>query len=313
MQTAVSTNPALEAVSQNRKAVETELRQARGLYLPQVDITAGYGPEWTNDPVTRLPGNNDTVSFDRVDASAVLSQRLFDGFEAAAEVERQKARVISAARRVTDNSEVIGLDAVGAYLEVLRQRELVDLTEALVDFHLEIQDMIQERVDSGASGSSDLSQTNVRLNRSRAALSRQMNQLRDAEANYERVVGMMPGSLMRPDFPLQALPADLDGAVSLAASENPKIAILDADIEVAQAEVRKSDSAFYPKLFLEAETRYGDDIDAVRGWEWQSRIMVRLRWNLYRGGIDQATYREFLYRLNQKRAERVETYRQAVE
>ena len=39
----LKTNPQILQAAKNREAVEFELRQARGLYLPSVDLEAGVG------------------------------------------------------------------------------------------------------------------------------------------------------------------------------------------------------------------------------------------------------------------------------
>ena len=44
---ALSTNPDIGIVASNREAVDEELRQARGLWLPQLDAQAGIGKENT--------------------------------------------------------------------------------------------------------------------------------------------------------------------------------------------------------------------------------------------------------------------------
>src|SRR3546814_7166933 len=43
VQQAIATNPDIGIVASNREAVDQELRQARGLYLPQIDVAAGIG------------------------------------------------------------------------------------------------------------------------------------------------------------------------------------------------------------------------------------------------------------------------------
>src|SRR3546814_3934981 len=78
---------------------------------------------------TSRSSGGDTAETVRRESSITLQQRLFDGFEAGATVEREMARVESAANRVMENSEVLALDAIGSYLEVLRQPDLVRLAE----------------------------------------------------------------------------------------------------------------------------------------------------------------------------------------
>mgnify|MGYP003414881681 CR=1 FL=1 len=75
----LATNPQIGIVATNREQIDEELRQARGLYLPQVDVAAGIGTEWTNTTTTRTNGNG-TVSLLRRDLSATFKQRVFDGF-----------------------------------------------------------------------------------------------------------------------------------------------------------------------------------------------------------------------------------------
>src|SRR3546814_7189127 len=60
---------------------------------------------------TSRSSGGDTAETVRRESSITLQQRLFDGFEAGATVEREMERVESAANRVMENSEVLALDA----------------------------------------------------------------------------------------------------------------------------------------------------------------------------------------------------------
>ncbi len=124
---ALSTNPNIGIVASNREAVDEELKQARGLWLPQIDLALGIGRERTNDRTTRAVTNSQALTLWREEASITLQQRIFDGFEANSTIAREKARVESAANRVHENAEFLALDVIGGYVEVLRQRELVRL------------------------------------------------------------------------------------------------------------------------------------------------------------------------------------------
>src|SRR3546814_17317462 len=68
-------------------------------------------------PISARSVGGDTTATGRRKSSITLQHRLFDGFEAGASVEREMARVESAANRVMENSEVLALDAIGSYLE----------------------------------------------------------------------------------------------------------------------------------------------------------------------------------------------------
>ena len=74
---ALEANPEIGEAIANREATQFELRQARGLYLPQVDLEGRYGAQNFNSPGTRLSGTSDDV-LARKEANLTLSQ-LIDG------------------------------------------------------------------------------------------------------------------------------------------------------------------------------------------------------------------------------------------
>lgn len=302
----VENNPQIGVVSANRKAVEQELRQARGLYLPQVDVVAGIGPEWTSDQTTRSLGT-DHDRLTRTDARIQLTQRVFSGFQTTNEVERQKSRIASAANRVYQNAENIGLDAIGAYLDVIRQRQLYALSKQNVDFHIDILHKLEQRAQSGVGTEADVSQTRARLARSNATLAQTGNDLSDAEAIYTRIVGQFPGNLVMPDMPVASLPQTLDDAVKLAAKNAPAIKAAEADVDVTDAEIGLTEAGFYPNLNVEADAGYNNDANGRDTYGHDARVMLRARWNLFRGGIDRANRQEAVFRMQQARQERQRT------
>jgi adhesin transport system outer membrane protein len=301
---AIATNPRIGIVAANREAIEEELRQARGLYLPQIDGNAGIGWERTNDSGTRSRLDPFTVvdedagsrAMRRQESSVTLVQRVFTGFETESEIARQKARIESAANRVYENAEVLGLDAIDAYLAVSRQRELVVVAEDNLKVHEETLQSIRAAAAGGAGSSADVSQAETRVARAKASLYQTQNDLRDAEALYINIVGEAPGDMSRPPVPASVIPAELEGALEMAAKNNPTIAIFGSDVKVAGAEIKLAEAQFYPQVNIEGEATYNDGRDAVETWERNSQIMLRTRWNLYRGGIDVANRREAVAR-----------------
>jgi len=312
IQLAISTNPDIGIVASNREAVDEELRQARGLYLPQIDLAAGIGKERTNDRASRArPNNSAAVNLTRQEASLTLQQRIFDGFETDSTVQREKARVQSAAKRVAENTEFLALDAIGAYVEVLRQRELVRLAEENLRVHGSILSSLRQRLAGGGGSSADVAQTEARSARARATLTQTLNDLRDSEAAFTRIVGQFPDELGSPEFPSGVLPADLDAAVGLAGSNNPTTQIFEADVRAADAEVSVAEVPFYPAVSLEAQSEYNDGRDGINSYEFNNQVMLRVRWNLFRGGIDRAARQEALARLSESKNRRLRSFLEA--
>lgn len=295
VEVAISTNPEVGVVANDRRAIDQELRQGRALFYPQVDLRGASGAEYSDNATTRAEGRSGRTLW-RKEGSLTLSQLIFDGFFARSEVDRQKERVRSAAYRVRETAEFVGLDAVEAFLEVLRHRERVTIGEDNVTIHQERLQQVTRMADAGGGNIADVRQAEARLANAESSLVQSRGNLRDAEAFYIRVVGQAPDSLEQPSLPVDAVPADVEEAVNYAVENSPTIAFSRSDIKAAEAEVRQQEASLYPDIRLELGGSVTDDIDGRDLSEYDASALLVLRYNLYRGGADTARVREFKWR-----------------
>ncbi len=308
--TGVSTNPEYGTVAASRRATDEELEQGRALFRPSIDMNADAGFEHSDDPATRAGTGSDTENKFRYETGVTLTQLLFDGFDAAYEVERQKARVTSSANRVRETAELVGLSIVEAYLEVLRQRQLLMIARQNVAEHIDIMDQIQSGVEGGRTTQADFEQAKARLAQARATEASTRETLRFAEADYRRETGDEPGQLTLPVTPYELLAADVNQEVDKTLAYSPTLDIFAADIEVAYAEAQQSKATFYPQVDLQLNGRTGHDLGGVDGRDTSATALVVMNWNLYRGGGDTARAREFIHRHQQAKESRTESARQ---
>lgn len=306
----VATNPEYGVVANNRRATDAELRQARALYYPSIDMNADTGFEHSDDPATRgsLDGD-DEENLWRYEYGLTLTQLLFDGYETKYENRRQMARVKSASHRVRETAELVGLSIVEFYLDVLRQRELLRIARENVANHIAIMDQIQDSTEAGRSTQADMEQARARLASARANEASVREQLRIAEANFIREVGDPPQDLVMPIAPVDALAANVEEEVRLALHQSPTVDIFEADIDVAHAEFEGAQSTFYPQIDLQLNAREGNDLNGVEGRDTSASALVVMNWNLYRGGGDVARVREFINREAQAKESRAEAAR----
>ncbi len=313
VRTAIANNPDVALVQANRRAVDQELRQARARLLPQLDVELRYGPEWTQNDTTRSIDGDDSRLLARREASLTLRQLLFDGFETQAEIARQRARVDSAARRVQQNAEFVALDAIQAHLEVLRRQGIVDLAERNVRRHQEIVAKVRRLEREGRVSIADLRQAEARLAQAREDLVRARGDLADARAAFQRVVGTAPENLILDPAPADALPQSREEAAARASVANPQVLVALADVDAAEAELRRVRAAFYPDLDLQVRADYGEGVGGNPHTAGQASALLVLRYNLYRGGADVAAEREAFHRINEARARLVKARRAAEE
>lgn len=304
----VMTNPEYGVVAASRRATDEELNQARGLWYPSIDFRGDTGVEYTDDVGTRA-GNGDDETLWRYEAGLTLTQMLFDGWETKYENQRQKHRVQSSAHRVRETAELTGLSIVEFFLEVMRQRELLDITRENVSEHVAISQMIEEGVTGGRSTQADMEQVKARLANARANESSVRQALRVAESNFQREVGDFPKDLVLPAVPVDALSADVEAEVQAALVSSPTLDIRESDINVAYAEYKGTGSTLYPQLDLQVNGRQGHDLGGVEGRDRSASALVVMNWNLYRGGADVARVREFTHRHQQSKEQRAEDAR----
>jgi adhesin transport system outer membrane protein len=291
----VLTNPETEAVENNRRATDEELKQAKALYLPSVDFQADTGYEMTDDD----PDNGAGVDEDlwRKQASLTLTQMLFDGFETKYENERQHHRVRSASHRVRETAEFVGLDVIESYLDILRQRELLAIAVENLAQHEQILGQIQDGASAGRSTGADVEQTKARLAAARTQESSVRQALRLAEASYRRRVGDMPQTDIEvPVAPKDRLEENIEDQVKQVLTHSPTIDTYEADVNVAEAERKGTASTLYPQVDFQLNGTVAEDVGGVEGDSTGASALVVANWNLYRGGGDNARIREHVYR-----------------
>ncbi len=297
-------NPEYGVVANNNQATKKELDQAKALYMPSVDLRGESG--WEHTKTTTI--DNEDLWHNR--ASLTLTQMLFDGFATKNEVARQEHRVESSAYRVGEVAQFVGLDIVQAYLEVLRQRDLLSISRANVQDHQKILDTIQTGASAGTVTEGDVAQANARLAQARATTSQTEQDLRSAEALFIQKVGETPGQMSFPDVPRDKLPANIDDAVRLAITNSPTLAIFESDEKVAMSEYDASGATLYPKVNLEVNGTKANDVSGIDGSETRASVLGVMTWNLYRGGADLDRQREFLYRHAESKERRALAARQ---
>src|SRR5262249_43482400 len=247
-----NSNPEIGVTAKDRRAIDYELRQARALYYPQIDVRLDAGFEFSVNENTDARGHDGGYwEKSRRDAQVTLQQRIFDGFETVSEIERQKQRLVSAGHRVQDQGQVSALDATQSYLDVLRHTERVANAEENIRAHEETLRLVQRRAELGGGNVADVRQAEARLATARTNLNEIQGDLRDARATFQRVIGVEAADLE---------PASLDGTMIAASEEesvargittNPKVLLAQADVRVADAEIDEQAAPLYPRLDLE--------------------------------------------------------------
>lgn len=295
MQKALEMHPEIQAGVNARIAADYQLRAAKGGYLPQVDLTGGYGRQGTDSPST----GNRWETMNRGESAIRLRQMVFDGFATSSEVGRQQATVNARAYSLLDTSERTALTVAQVYLDLLSRREMVRLAEQNLANHERVLDQIQLRTSRGVGRAADLDQAEARLAQARNNLITEKTNMADARTNYLSVVGQLPDELSPPAPFIDLLPATLEEARIQMVENSPVLRSAESDIAAAEKQYEAAKSMFYPRFDAELERTADNNIDGTLGHsnEWQA--MLRMNFNLYAGGSNKADLEAKSYLTNQ--------------
>lgn len=286
---ALEYSPRFRVLEYNENALADELEAAKGGYLPTVDIDLSYGVDNHSSITTRAedadPSDSDWDA--RTEAGIVLRQLIWDGGETGSRVDLQSAKLETARFQTKDTVESIALDALTAHMTVVRQQRLVELSKHNIHDHEEILAHLEKRAAAGAGNQADISQTQGRLSRAIAAKLRLDADLISSKARYKKIVGKDAVDLKFAALPM-GIPADLEGALSTALSNSPKLLAFGEEITEYQAQFDLAKAENYPKFFAELSKRYKDQVEGSSSWEDTNAALITMDWNLYRGGSDAA-------------------------
>ena len=254
-------------------------------WQPSVDLQASTGKYENESPFT----GPDRVDYNSTRTEVSITQNLFNGFDTEYQIEQTQARIRSSMYEIYDTADNVALEAIQAYLEVLKQQRLYVLASENVTSHENILSQIRERSNSGVGRRSQLQQTEGRVARAHASLIAQQNNLQDALTQVHQILGryIKPSLLTEPKMPPHP-GLDIDDLIDLALANHPAMRVAAYNIQAAQSDYQRSKRNNYPKLDLRLAKEVGDDLNGLEGDTDNTSLVLNMSYNFYRGGADQA-------------------------
>ena len=293
---AVVGNPEVQARWHAFLASKEEQESVRGGFFPKIDLSASIGLERQDRPGTT------TGTYTHTNATLTLNQMLFDGFFTKSEVGRLGYAKLVRYYELIDASETAALEAVRAYIDVVRGRELVELAKINYVEHRQTQEQLGKRAEAGVSRRVDLEQATGRLALAESNLLTEMNNLHDVSSRYLRVVGETPPARTpapADKFGSAALPASVTEALVQAFAANPALYAAVENVRAAEGLVNSRKAPHYPRLDFKMLHSLDRNLDGVRGRSSDSIAQLVLNYNLFRGGADNARLFQAIENLNQ--------------
>ena len=324
--TALDSHPDIRQSFARFKAKEEDVNRASAGYFPTIDLTAGYGYEYTDTPGNRrsaINGDDGKTELARGEFGISIKQILFDGMYTSNDIDRTMFEASAEQWTLIADAEDLALHVSKAYLNFIRTEELIKLSEKNIASHQAIYDQIKERTDSGLGSIADLSQVTGRLARAQSNLIAARNNNLDARSQFIRLTNTQPENLVLPVPDADMLPKNKESGLSMATKRHPVIKSARQDIRAARSFKSGVKASYYPTISLELAANADNNIGGedginqfgsdVGGHRNDATAMLRLRYNFYSGGKDIANERSAAYKVSEAQEINVSAHRQVTE
>lgn len=246
---AYASNPQLMAQRAALRAVDESIAAANAGFLPSVDGSGTFnrGAQVINDTRPEPVGGVSNQDIRDDTYSLNVSQNLFRGFQDRS-TRKQRLREIDAGRAQLETVEQqVLLDAVTAYMNVLRDEAVVELNNNNIQVLERQLQASRDRFRVGEVTRTDVAQSEARLEGAKSTLLSAEATLAGSRAQYQRVIGRSPSTLEtpgeKPDLPLT-----LDEAVEIAVAESPNVKTARSNERAAQYSIKAAKGALLPSV-----------------------------------------------------------------
>src|SRR6478735_6751989 len=301
---AYQTNPTLSAQRENLKATDANVAIARAAGRPEIVGSLGLNRNLTRSGVILdSQGNDHNIS---LSGEAQVRYPFFSGGAVKNSVRAAKSRVEAGRATLSAVEGDVFTQAVSAYMDVIRDRSVVELNQNNVRVLTTNLEATRDRFEIGDLTRTDVAQSEARLQLGRSQTAVSQGRLTASEATYRQIIGHAPGVLAPPP-PLPPLPTTSDEAVRIALTDNPDLLSISRELVAAGYDVNVARAGRLPTVSATATGDYvnqltgstGISIDPttgipVRGGRTGTASAVGLTANLpiFQGGLPAARIRQ---------------------
>ncbi len=283
-------NPRLDAERARQRATDEEVSRAHSGYRPVVSGTADIGYNRTD---TRPPGVGASNGETHPKGYGVTaSQPIFNGFRTLNGVRLAEASVRAGRETLRGVEQSVLLEAVTAYVDVVRDQAIVKLREGNVEVLARELKATKDRFSVGEVTRTDVAQAEARRAAAVSALDLARANLKTSRASFERVVGYPPSALRDQSPPNKLIPKSLNEAIDITLRESPAVVSALYTEQAARHNVDVIWGELLPTVRLDAT--YSNRFDPSRTIDESESTTVtgRVDVPLYEAGDTQARVRQ---------------------
>ena len=298
-------NPSLRADRARQRATDEGVPQALSGWRPTVSATGTISHELQSANLN--PTGSAYTATDPKSLSITLSQPIFRGFATVEGTAVAEANVKAGRQQLLATEESVLFSAVQAYMNVIRDRQLLSLRRSNVGVLQKQLKASNDKFSAGVLTKTDVAQSRASLEAARGNVAAQLAQLQASEANYMQIIGHAPGKLNYPGA--ARVPRTLEESFEIAQRTNPNI-LAAAHTEVAyEHQVGVVGSALLPQVTLQASESLNDQPSSSVNNSSTAVVEGVLQVPLYEGGKVYSQVRQAKDNVSQNRLKVIGTVR----
>ncbi len=246
----------LSAFDARKDGAEAAVDEARAAFLPSLGAKFSYGHSSSHieSGGTTTDSSSKTYSYG---VSATLP--LFRGGQHVHGLKSAKFEAKAVTLERFDKKQEISLEAIDAYLGVIRDRQIVSLRMENAENLAAIRSSQEVRFRLGEGTRTDIALARIQLELTRSEKRQAQGRLRTSELTYEKLTGGSASALMAPDSLHHLLPRSAAEVRDRAASQNPKVKVAAARSEAARHAAKAKFGEALPSVDLTASYDWSHD------------------------------------------------------
>jgi adhesin transport system outer membrane protein len=272
-------NPQVFQMEAESRASEYRVGEARAGFRPRLTLSSNLALE--QQTIETSSADN---RFKQSLGQARLSIPLYDK-TLTAQLDQRLASSVGSDWRLTDTREQLMLRTVEAYIELVRNTNLVKLAQENLKILRQYVAQIKDIANSDLGRASDLPAAVARVALAESVLTSRLGKLESARVTWRQLTGLTADQdLVNP--PPVKLPETVDAMVAQAFEFNPVLQLAQAELQTARRGVDVAKAPYRPRVSAELLAKAGSDWGGVLGRQSSTYAGVSLEWMAFSGNAE---------------------------
>ena len=308
---AYQNNPQLNAQRALVRATDENVPQALAGYRPKVSANASGGIQSLSTTIknvgSTIPANAPATYFTQsgenapYGAGTTITQTLYNGFQTASKTRQAESQVLAARENLRAMEQTVLLNAVTAYMNLLRDIATLELQRQNVKVLGDQLEQTRKRLDAGNVTATDVYQAESRLAAGRIQMFAAEANYETSRAVYKQAIGLEPGKLNAASPVDRFIPSNRATAASIGAAQHPTVVAAQYNVDVATQQVKVAEAALAPTVSLQGnvQQQYGSALATLQSFS--ASLLGQITVPIYQGGSEYSLIRQAKETLGQQR------------